>query len=234
MNIRVIDQVKSDVALSPQALNNTNVTGKFFQLTEQSDLSFILLASTMAAATTMKLEIVQAKDTDGTDVKDLTGSDKTLTANTKVTEATIALATVANNDVVTILADGVTTSFTKAAATSVANKEFADAAGLVLNINNYYAGVLKASAVTTTVTVAVVDGKADITVTKTENAGTITLATTEAQITVSAKPEDIDKANGFTSIAPKVTCTSNSVVAVVIERNYLSYGRDIVGEHLEV
>lgn len=206
METRKISELeKIDSALKPQALNNSNVTSRYFQMTGFGKVLAFLFVAAMAATTTAILEILQAKDASGTDAKSL--KTVTLTANTKVIAATIALASVANTDVVTV--NGV--SFTKAAATDTATKAFADAAGLVLCINAWCQGVI-ASASSTTVTVQSVNGEADVTVAKTEVAGTITLATTEGQAVLEAQVQDFDLDDGFTYFAIKITTTANSVV----------------------
>lgn len=221
MKTRINEDIKMDLALVPQTLSASNVTGHYFSMAGFRSALMILIAGALAAAATTKLEILQAKDASGTDAKvfDSTAADnaeKTLTANTNVIEGTAALASVANTDVVTV--NGI--SFTKAAATDVSAQEFADAAGLVSCINAHedLAGKVLASDSSTIVTVKSVDGISDVTLGKTENAGTITLATTKYQVYVEIKASDIDGDNAFDHIAPKVTSTGTGIVAVTLLR----------------
>jgi len=226
---KIAEVMKFDTALI-QALNNTHVTGPYVKLDKSRRLVAVALIGAMAATKTAKLELLQAKDSAGTGAKVINSTtadnaEATVTANADVIAGTVALATVANTDVVTV--NG--TDFVKAAATAVADNEFADAAGLVSCINTNLTGVV-ASASGTTVTVASLDGAADVTLGKTENAGTITLATTKAQIVVELASDDLDVENGFGWIAPKVTTTANSTVAVALLRGEWRNGFARIGK----
>jgi hypothetical protein len=213
---RLHDTAQMCVGLVAQALNNSNATGRFYLFNKGRRVRAWLIGGAMAATKTSKIELVQAQDADGTGVKAITGAEATVTANALVTEATIALASVANTDVAIV--NGI--SFTKAAATSIPDREFADAAGLVSCINSAAYGVpgVFASAVTTTVTVrSEPGGEVAITTGKVENAGTITLATTQAQAFVDLDVGNLDLANGFVYVAAKVTTTADSVVSASLD-----------------
>lgn len=208
---------KIDIGLLSQALNNTNATGRYYGMQMYRKALFILNGAAMAATKTTKLEVLQAKDAAGTDSKAVTSAEATITANTLVTEATIALAAAAATDKVTI--NGIT--FTMAVATDASAREFADAAGLVTCINHAAYGVagVTASADGTTVTVKATDpGEKVLTVAGTDVAGTVTVATTRAQAYVEVDVSSLDLANGFEYIAAKVTTTANSVVGVALIR----------------
>ncbi|KPJ82792.1 MAG: hypothetical protein AMS17_18680 [Spirochaetes bacterium DG_61] len=222
MKQRINEEVKVDIGLVSQALNNTNATGKYHPIKEYRQVLAVLNGGAMAATKTTKIELLQAKDADGTDAKGIptdAGQEATaeITANTLITEGTIDLTSVANTDIVTV--NGI--SFTKAAATDATKREFADAAGLVTCINHATYGVpgVSASYSGNVVTVFSTEpGEVVITLEKTEVAGTITLATTKAQAFVEINSGKIDKKNGFNHVAVKVTTTANSNVAVVMLR----------------
>jgi hypothetical protein len=210
-------RIKFDSGLKPQALNNTNVTGKYFPLAMWYRLIYVLQVAAMAVTKTAKLEILQAKDAAGTDAKAVTGAEATITANVAVTEATIALASAAATDKVVI--NGIT--YTMAAATDATKREFSNAAGLVTCINDGVYGVpgVTATASSTTVTVQATDpGEATVTVEGTNVAGTITVATVEALAFVELSADMLDTNNGFEYVAVKVTTTANTVVAAGLER----------------
>ena len=212
---RLFEEVKIDIGLVSQALNNTNATGKYHDMSEYRSALGVLNGGAMAATKTSKIELYEAKDVDGTDAQLIAGAAATITANALVTEATVDLTSVANTDVVTI--NGV--SFTKAASTVEASRTFADAAGLVSCVNDATYGVpgVKASANVAVVTLQAVEpGTALITVSKTENAGTIALATTKAQAYVEIEAPDLS--DGYSHVACKVTTTANSVVSAVLLR----------------
>lgn len=219
---RIYEDTKLDIGLVPQALNNTNATGRYHSTENARRVLAHLEVGAMAATTTAIVELLQALDAAGTSAKGIPTTagqlaTATITANTLVTEATIELASVANTDVVTINS----VSFTKAATTAVSSREFADAAGLVSCIANVTYGVSGVTGVAngTVVTVNATDpGATVITLSKTENAGTITLATTKAQAYVEIESALLDVENGFTFVAPKVTTTANTVVSVSLLR----------------
>lgn len=216
----LFERTKIDIGLVPQTLNNTNKTGKYFGMQMFRKVLFVLSGAAMAATKTTKIEILQAKDTAGTDVKAITGAEATITANTKVTAATLTCATVIATNAVTI--NGLT--FTAAAAADLPKRIFAVgaddtacAASLVLAINHASAGVpgVKATSALGVVTLVASD---DTTITIANPAATITPATTEAQAYVEVDVGSLDLAGGFEYVAPKVTTTANSVVTVEVVR----------------
>jgi len=222
---RIHEQVKFDVGLVSQAVNNTNVTGEYGDTARVKKLCYVLNGAAMAASTTTALQILQATDTAGTSAKNVTSALATITANTNVTEATVALAAAANTDTVTITStvDGVAQTaltFTMAAATAAASREFQNAAGLVTCVNDATYGVtgVTASASGTTVTLkSTTRGRAVMTVVGGNVAGTVTVATTKAQAYVEVEVAgNVDRTNSFRYLAPKVTTTANTVVAVEV------------------
>ncbi|HUX12711.1 MAG TPA: hypothetical protein VMW87_06760 [Spirochaetia bacterium] len=214
MKERITEREKVDVALVAQALDNTNATGRYFSMDGAGQVAVVMVGGALAATKVTTVKFVEAKDEAGTDAADIAGAAAVVTANAKVVEATIALATVANTDVAVV--NG--TEFTKAAATDVEAKEFADAAGLAQCINSVFADELVATVNATTVTVRSKSGKDDVTLDKTENAGTITLATTVHVAVVEIKASSLSRDDGFTHIAVNIATTGNSVAAAMLLR----------------
>lgn len=221
MSEKIYEKMKMDIGLDAQTINNSNAVGRYLNMTHFRKALVLMNVGAMAAAKTAALTLMQATDSSGTSAKAVDGFSATITANTNVQIATIALATVANTDVVVI--NGL--SYTKAAATSEADREFADAAGLVACVNHEVYGVegVVASVSTTTVTVKALEDF-DITLSKTEVAGTVTLATTSALAFVEIDNFDLDVNNGFTHFAPKITSTANGVCNAVVTRDDPRYG----------
>jgi hypothetical protein len=217
---RFLEQNQVQLGLM-QALNNTNVTGRYFDIRKWRRVTAILTVLSMAATKTAKIELVQDKDGDGGDVKAITGAEKTVTANTSVVEATVTLSTFLESGTITI--NGVT--FTAHAdTTTVANREFAidgndtaDAAALVTCINDATYGVtgVTASSNAGVVTLVADDGYT-ITVSSTPDDATCVKATVEAIAEVDISVEDVDTANGFHMVAPKVTTTANATAVSVV------------------
>lgn len=222
MIARLHEQMKLDIALLPMALNNTNATGRYFDMKAHKRALFVLMGGAMAATKTTKIEVFEAQDAAGAGpAQALTGATCTITANGLVTKATVALDTVLNGETITI--NGLTfTAHTDT--TTAADREFkidgdntADAEALAGLINDPVYGVpgVVASAVTGTITlVAHESGETTITI-ETEDS-TFTVATVEAIAFVEVEAYDLSE--GFTHVAAKVTTTANSVVAVALLR----------------
>ena len=218
---RLYEDQKVDIGLVSQALNNTNVTGKYFPLAEFREVLAILSGGAMAKTKTTILQLMQATNAAAGGAKVITVATCTITANTLVTELTIAVDTVLNTETITIN-DLVFTAHTDT--TTVATRHFsisgdnsADADELCVCINDPTYGVpgVTASNNAGTITlVSTVPGATLITAVSTDL--TFTVATTKAQAYVGIDPLILD--DGFTHIAAKVTTTANSNVAVVLIR----------------
>lgn len=211
---RFLDKNLVQLALM-QALNNTNATGKYFDMREWRNFTGVLVVLSMAATKTAKLEFLQATDSSGTGAKGIPSdtdqeATKTVTANTSVIEATAEISSIANTDVITV--NG--TAFTKAAAEDTDANEFDDGDSLASQINSDVTGVT-ASFDTNTLTVVADDGYT-VTISKTENSGTITLATVEAIVAVDVNLNDLDTDDDFFYVAPKVTTTANTTACAVV------------------
>jgi len=232
---RISAEVKFDIGLVSQALNNSNATGRYYRMDKWRRAVAKLNVAAMEATKTAKVEFLQATDGAGTGAKGIPSTAGQLamaeiTANTKVTEATLTLATVLVGDAVTI--NGLT--FTAAAVADLPNRVFAqggddtaDAASLVLAINHATAGV---PGITATSNLGVVTLKStepgETLITITDAAATITPATTQAQAFVELDAAQLDTANGFEYIAAKVTTTANTVVNVDLIRDLGRFSPD--------
>jgi hypothetical protein len=220
---------KNEIQLAGmQAIDNTNVTFKYFSAAQKRRIAAVASILTMAATKTAKLELVQATDADGTGVTAVTGAEKTITANAEVIEATVTLATFLVDGTITITThkDGVNTAYVFTAhtdTTTVADREFsiagndtADAAQLVICINDATYGVVgvTASSAAGVVTIVAHDGYT-LTVASDPNDGTCTKATVEAIIAVDIDAESLDSDNDFDYVAAKVTTTATTTAVAV-------------------
>jgi len=209
------------LGLTPQALDNDNVTGPWIPFKHGGYLRAWLIGGAMAAAKTTKIELLQATDAAGSDVKAVKDQGDvamaaTITANTLVTEATVDLTAAAATDKVTV--NGIV--FTMAGATDASKREFADAAGLVTCVNHATYGVPGVSGSANGAVVTLVSdpiGETAITVVGTNVAGTVTVATVSAQAFVEIPAGLLDIHNGFYWVAAKVTSTATTVVGVVLD-----------------
>ena len=242
MKQRITEEIKLDIGLVSQALNNTNATGKYHPIKDYARIAAILSGGAMAATKTTIIELLQASDNGGTGSKGIPTdaaqvAKATITANVLAAECTVTLATFLVAGTITI--NGLV--FTAHVdTTTVANREFdisgtdtADAGELVICINDATYGVpgVTASNVAGAVTLKATEpGEVAITVTSLPDDGTCVKATTKAQAYVEIDTRKIDKKNGFDYVAAKVTTTANSNVAAVLLRGNARYSPDqIVG-----
>ncbi len=221
---RFSDEVKVDVGLVSQALNNANATGQYFPMAMWRQIMAILNVGVMAATKTAQIELLQAQDASGTGAKAIPPlpatelATATIAANTNVTGATLTLAAVVATNAVTV--NGVT--FTAVAVGAVGTQfnvganDTATAANLAAAINAAGLGVTATPNATVVTLAATSPG--DTLVTVTNPAATITVATTQALAFIDLDVSQLDTANGFSYVAAKVTTTANTTVAVTLAR----------------
>jgi len=220
MNRRYEDS-KIDIGLVAQALDNSNVTGKYHPMTEFRSALAILSGGAMAKTKTTKIEILEAKNASAGSAQSLTSHEATITANVLVTELTIALDTVLNGETIDI--NGLTfTGHTDT--TTVASREFSisgtnaqDADELCTCINDPTYGVPGVTASNNAGTITLVSTVPGATlITAVSSDATFTVATTKAQAYVDLA--ELKLTAGYTHIAIKVTSTATGTVAVVLIR----------------
>jgi len=227
MNRRFEDS-KLDTGLVSQALNNGNVIGKYHSLAEYRSALAVLIGGAMAVTKTTKLELLQAKDADGGSAKVLDpAAEALITANVKVSELTITLASVLNGEIVTINGLDFTghtdTTDVTLRQFSIATSDTAAATELCVCINDPTYGVPGITATSNLGVVTLVStdpGATLLTVTSTD--ATFTIATTKSQGFVDIEGLALDAE--FTHIAAKVTTTADSNVAVVLIRYHARNG----------
>lgn len=224
MNAKLSEISKFEIGLVPQTLNNSNATGAYYSMRDFRRALARLNAGATATTKTSKIEFLQAIDASGTGSKPLTPAiESTVTANTSVVELTIALATVAETEAITI--NGVT--FTAhATVTTAANREFkidgndtADAAALAALINNSTYGVAGVTASASSGTITLKSTRPGETlISASSAASTFTIATTKHETLIECSHFDLDHENGFEWIACKVTTTGNTPVSATLAR----------------
>jgi hypothetical protein len=212
---------KIDVALVPQTVNNTNVTGRYFPMKDSFKAMAVLLVGAMAASKVVTLELWQGVTAAGTGGALITGATATIAANVLVSKATLAPVSVLAAQTVTI--NGLV--FTAHATTTTpANREFsisgddtADAAALASVINDATYGVPGITAVASAGTITLTATEPGETlITLAQSDATVTFATLEAQAYVEL--DNMDLTAGADHIAAKVTSTANGIVSVVLLR----------------
>ena len=210
---RLVDKYRIDVPIVATSVSNTTATGRYAPMAYCKRALFALSVGAMAASKTVKLEIFQGTTEAGGSGEAITSLTATITANTKVKKATVALASVGTGDTVTVtsylggvLAD--TAVFTKGGTSAAL--VFADTAGLTAAILANIDGVSTATSTTNTIITALNDYT--VTVVSADVGGTVTVATNEAIVIVEVEEMDLDST--FFYVAPKVTSTANGYVQV--------------------
>ena len=211
------ERYKYDIGMVGQSISNTNVTGRYFSMKGVRRVMALVIGGAAAITKTLALEFLQATDGEATGAKSVASSIATGTANTLATSVNVALASTSTADLVVI--NGVT--YTQASGTTVADREFLNAAGLVLCVNNATYGVTGVTALASTTNVILTSddaGAVVLTVVSTDVGGTIVTATLEAIAFIECRSGDLDIDNGFDHVAVKVTSTGVGIDCVLLIR----------------
>lgn len=218
---KLFEAEKFDVGLVAQALDNSNVTGKYHNLAGYRSILAVLSCGAMVKAKTAILQLMQATNAEAGSAKVITVGTCTITANTLCTHLQVTLATVLNGETITI--NGLL--FTAHTDTTVlADRQFSIATGdtesatelcKCINDPTYgVPGILAESALGVVQLTSESPGETLITAVSTD--ATFTVVTVEAQSYVEIDPLTLD--DTFTHLACKVTSTATGHVAVVLIR----------------
>jgi hypothetical protein len=217
------ESIKLDVALTPQTVTNSVVTGAYLPMAPYVKTLAVLTAGAMAAGTTTKLELFQGKTRLGTGSALIAGAGATIAANALVSRGTFSLTNALATHTCTVSVAGVVYTFTAHATVttpatrtfSIAGDDTADAAELAICINDpiYGApGVVATSALGVVTLAPIETGTAVLTIAGGQ--GTIVAATLEASAYVEIDTMDLTADH----IAAKVTTTATTVVGVTLLR----------------
>lgn len=207
---RIYDAAKIDIHLPTQSIASTTVTGEYLAVANYRTFCSGCNVGQMAAGNTVAIQLTQAKDRNGTSVKNITGAACTVTANTNVNELKVTLTTVAAGATLTV--NGLV--FTAhATATTPSAREFAingtdtsDAENLVTCLNDPVYGVpnIHAENAANVVTISAMEDLG-ARVTAVSSAGTMVVVTLGAQGYIEVSTDLLDKDNGFNWIGISVT-----------------------------
>ena len=209
----VAEKVKIANAMLPVSVNGDSTTHKFFPMAGSHRVAFhvVGVAASIADAVTMILQTMQATDSAGTGAKVITNNAATATVPVKVIAAKVTLLNAVVGSVITI--NGLT--FTGAAATTVASREFkadgadgADVTALVACINDAtygVPGVTAADGAGDSIDLTV-DEPGETTITITDaTAAVFTPIATALEAIVEVDASNLDIAGGFDHIGCLVT-----------------------------
>lgn len=219
---KLSDLLKIDTAFTPLSRTSGNSTGEYFSLKDYRKALFIVSCATVADTYAVAAQVMQATNAAAGSAKAVTNALTTITANTKVQSALLTTRSVAAADVVTI--NGLV--FTGGTATVLATRTFKadgndadDATALCACINDPtygVPGVLATLATDTVVLTAIEPG--DMSITVSDESGTIVTSTTKGTAFVEVDASALDIANDFTHVALKITTTSTVVVSAALVR----------------
>ena len=212
----VAEKVKIANAMLPVSVNDASTTHKFFPMAGSHRVAFhvVGVAASIADAVTMILQTMQATDSAGTGAKVITNNAATATVPVKVIAANVTLLNAVVGSVITI--NGLT--FTGAAATTVASREFkadgadgADVTALVACINDAtygVPGVTAADGAGDSIDLTV-DEPGETTITITDaTAAVFTPIATALEAIVEVDASNLDIAGGFDHIGCLVTASA--------------------------
>jgi len=211
----VAEKVKIANAMVPVSVNGASTTHKFFSMAGFYRVAFhvIGVAASIADAVTMTLQTMQATDSAGTGAKVITNNAATATVPVKVIAANVTLLNAVVGSVITI--NGLT--FTGAAATTVASREFkadgadgADVTALVACINDAtygVPGVTAADGAGDSIDLTV-DEPGETTITISDESAVFTPIATALEAIVEVDASNLDIAGGFDHIGCLVTTSA--------------------------
>ena len=211
----VAEKVKIANAMVPVSVNGASTTHKFFSMAGFYRVAFhvIGVAASIADAVTMILQTMQATDSAGTVSKVITNNAATATVPVKVIAANVTLLNAVVGSVITI--NGLT--FTGAAATTVASREFkadgadgADVTALVACINDAtygVPGVTAADGAGDSIDLTV-DEPGETTITISDESAVFTPIATALEAIVEVDASNLDIAGGFDHIGCLVTTSA--------------------------
>lgn len=241
---KLYEALKYDVGLIPQTINNSNVTGDYYDMRGYRKAIAVAIDGASAINKATQIEFVQATAKAGTGAKVVKQANATsgtesaaasvaaAAAVADVTKCTITFGTVLAGTTITI--NGIV--FTAHAnTTTAANREFkidgtdaADATALAGLINHATYGVPG---------VTCVDGGAGVLTLESTVAGKVALDVSTSAITTAViaitqqvlycecDVNDMDIAGGFYYLAVKVTKAGNGIVGAVLIRDSADYPR---------
>lgn len=205
---KLSEKLKLDMALLPGTINSgDNATGDYFDMAGFARALFVVTVGSAGGilAGTSVAQVKQATSAAGAGAKNVSGKSATIATLTDATEALVIVNAPDNGDTVTV--NGLT--FTKAAATAAADREFADAAGLETCVNHGVYGVPGVIADNDAGTVSLkADPRGDETITlATTDEAKLACAMVKAVAYIDLDASALDAANGFTHVALNVAST---------------------------
>lgn len=199
------------VGLSPRSLATTNATGRYFPIKGYDKIVFLIACGAIAYAdpgtpNQVVAQVRKATSAAGAGAADLTGFTASVVGQVKAKQMNVVVNGVTND--VTIAINGIT--YTKKAATTAANREFADANGLRDCVNHATKGVpgVLAAANGTNVTLTAINPDDTLISAVGYEAAKLVPSTDDGLAIIEVDEEDVP---GFSHVAIKLTTTGTIV-----------------------
>ena len=205
---KISEAYRVSMTIVPQTIDNTNLTGQYVPMAGIRRLIAVMSCGAAAVTKTNKLELWQAKTAAGGSAKIITVATATGTANTKAKKVTIDVENTTNDDTLVVNS----TTYTKVASGASGN-EYVNAAGLKALLDARDG--LTAADATHVVTVTADDPGFVTAAVGSVDEGTTTIVTLESVIVVEIYDGQVDFANDFIFVAPKITTTATGVFSCV-------------------
>lgn len=237
MNHKISEVNKLDTGITTAAINGA-LTGQYFQMSCHRKALFIAILGVMAEGVTSTLQVMQATDSAGTDAKVITDAAATITANVDTSITRLAIVTAAGGVHVagqTVTINGLV--FTAAAADVPETREYAvgssgadSAANLLAKINNADETI----GIPDILGTASIDGSDSIITLTADEPGeklinaeasdsTTVVSTIESIGFVEIDATALDKNNGFSHVAMRITNSAETVSSVSLVRDNSRY-----------
>jgi len=218
MAIRNTEQFKPIVAIAPQAVNTTNVTGRYMKAGRRNTVYGMVGAmGTVLGTETAIFQVYKATSNIGAGSAVATGIAVTFTTVTDPQEVSILVDTVTNAKYIIINGE----TYTKAAAYSLPSQEFSNAAELATLINAVDATLYAADSGTAVAVYARELYEVDLTVTLIAGweAAKLVPTTISGLAVIEFKDSDLGDILGvpYTHFAVRVTTTGSTLAAALAE-----------------
>ena len=218
---KIREELKFDVGMVAQEIDNSNVTGAYFPMAGYRSLIAVINVGAMAKTKTAILQLMQATNALAGSAKVVTVGTCTITAAVNCTHLQVTLATVLNTE--SIVINGLTfTGHTDT--TTVADREFsisgndtADAVEFCICVNDPTYGVPGVLATSALGVVQLTsESPGETLITAVSGDATLAVVTVEAQAYVEIDPMILDAT--FDHVAFKVTSTATGNVSATLIR----------------
>lgn len=223
---RLYEGISVDIALEPQSIASTNVSGSYYDMAEYREALCILNCGNISSGGTVAIQVLEATGSTGTGSQDLTSFVATISSCVKSKALTVTCSTGTAGDTLTFTIDGTDYAYTAADGGASSGGEFSTTGTTTVTATNILACINDATlgfdtdkafatSASNVVTVNAHDGYYLDSIAQT--GAFMTPATTKAN--AYCWLDSMDLTADYTHIGTKITTASNtSICSAVIVR----------------